>query len=108
MERSKLESLLGFAARARKIQSGGETCSINMQKHKAKLLIVAGDASNNTKDKLTSEAARYDVPFRVCSDSDTLSHITGTSGRTAFTITDEHFAECILEEIDRNQGGASD
>ncbi len=94
-------SLLGFAARARKIVSGADTCSINMKKGSAKLLIIAKDAAENTKDKLTYEAARYGVPCKVYGDSDRLSQMTGKSGRTVFAVIDDHFAQCILSEIEK-------
>ena len=98
---SKADSLLGFAARARKIVSGADTCSINMKKGSAKLLIIAGDAADNTKDKLTGEAERLGVPCKIYGDSDRLSKTTGKSGRTVFAVIDDHFAQCILSEIEK-------
>lgn len=98
---SKAHSLLGFAARARKIVSGADTCSINMKKGSAKLLIIAGDAADNTKDKLASEATRYGIPCKIYGESDELSRATGKSGRTAFAVIDDHFAQCILTEIEK-------
>lgn len=98
---SKVDSYLGFAARARKIVSGGETCVISMKKGSAKLVVVAVDAADNTKDKLVFEAKRYKVPCKVYGESDHLSKMTGTSGRTVFAVTDTHFAECILAEIEK-------
>ena len=98
---SKAHSLLGFAARARKIVSGADTCSINMKKGSAKLLIIAGDAAENTKDKLTGEAERFGVPCKIYGESDRLSQVTGKSGRTVFAVIDDHFAQCILSEIEK-------
>ncbi len=98
---AKVDSYLGFAARARKIVSGSDTCSISMKKGSAKLVIVAADAAENTKEKLQLEASRSGVPFRIYGSGDHLSKMTGKSGRTVFAVTDEHFAECILAEIEK-------
>lgn len=98
---AKVDSYLGFAARARKIVSGSDTCSISMKKGSAKLVIVAADAAENTKEKLQLEASRSGVPFRIYGNGDHLSKMTGKSGRTVFAVTDEHFAECILAEIEK-------
>ncbi len=100
--KTKLESYLGFAARARALCSGSGTCSINIKRGKAKLLIIAEDAAENTVKKMESEAKARGVECRIYGKSDELSKITGVSGRTTFVITDEHFAECILNEIDEN------
>ena len=98
---AKVDSYLGFAARACKIVSGSDTCSISMKKGSAKLVIVAADAAENTKEKLQLEASRSGVPFRIYGNGDHLSKMTGKSGRTVFAVTDEHFAECILAEIEK-------
>ena len=98
---AKVDSYLGFAARARKIVSGSDTCSISMKKGSAKLVIVAADAAENTKEKLQLEASRSGVPFRIYGSGDHLSKMTGKFGRTVFAVIDEHFAECILAEIEK-------
>lgn len=101
--RSKIESYLGFAAKARKLVSGTSTCIFTMSKGKAKLLIVASDISENSKQKLLDAANKNKVEYRIYGESDALSKISGTSGRSAFVLTDKQFAECILREIDSMQ-----
>ena len=98
--KKKIESLLGFAARARAIRSGSGTCSIEIKRGKAKLLIIAEDAAENTVKKMSGEAKSRGVEYRIYGSSDELSHITGQSGKATFVITDANFAECILAEID--------
>ena len=51
----KLASYMGFAAKAGKIASGTNTCIFTMAKGKARLLIIADDMAENSKEKLPLE-----------------------------------------------------
>ena len=46
----KVYSLLGLAKKAGQLLSGDDTCERTIKSGKAVLVIVAGDASENTKD----------------------------------------------------------
>ena len=98
--RRKLLSYLGFAAKARKIVNGYNTCVFTMEKGRIKLLIIAADLAENSKKKMISAANKYNVTYRVFGDSEEMSHMTGTAGKGIFGITDENFANVILKEID--------
>ncbi|MGN0711966.1 MAG: L7Ae/L30e/S12e/Gadd45 family ribosomal protein [Anaerovoracaceae bacterium] len=102
--RSKIESYLGFATRSRNLITGSNTCLFAMNKKKIKLLILAGDISENTMKKLRNAAEEGNTVYRVYSTCDELSRICGTSGKGVFGITDQNFADVILKEIDsKNQ-----
>ncbi len=99
MKKNKIESYLGLARRAGKIVSGYQTCIHTLQKGEVKLIIVANDASQNTKDKFTNLCQRSGVPFEIFSTTDELSAMTGFLGRGIFGITDKGFAEVMMKEI---------
>lgn len=99
--RSKVESYMGFAAKARKLSTGYNTCLFMMEKRKLRLLILAEDLSENSKEKMINAAKQYKLPYRVYGSIDELSHMTGTEGKGIFGLTDENFAKVILSEIDR-------
>lgn len=99
--RSKVESYMGFAAKARKLSTGYNTCLFMMEKRKLRLLILAEDLSENSKEKMINAAKQYKLPYRVYGRIDELSHMTGTEGKGIFGLTDENFAKVILSEIDR-------
>lgn len=101
--RNKVESYMGFAAKARKIVNGYNTCSFMIEKKKVKLLILAKDLGENSRKKMVSVANRYGVPVKTYGTIDQLSHITGTVGIGIFAITDEEFSKIISEEIDNIQ-----
>ena len=99
--KKKMLSYMGFAAKARKIVNGYNTCVFTMEKRKVKLLIIAADLAENSKKKMISAANKFNVEYRVFGDSDEMSRMTGTSGKGIFGITDENFANVISKEIDQ-------
>lgn len=99
--KKKMLSYMGFAAKARKIVNGYNTCVFTMEKRKVKLLIIAADLAENSKKKMISAAKKFNVKYRIFGDSDEMSRMTGTSGKGIFGITDENFANVISKEIDQ-------
>ena len=98
--KKKMLSYMGFAAKARKIVNGYNTCVFTMEKGKVRLLIIAEDLAENSKKKMIAAAGRLKVEYRVFGDSEEMSHMTGTAGKGIFGITDENFAKVISKEID--------
>ena len=99
--KKKMLSYMGFAAKARKIVNGYNTCVFTMEKRKVKLLIIAADLAENSKKKMISAAKKFNVEYRIFGDSDEMSRMTGTAGKGIFGITDENFANVISKEIDQ-------
>lgn len=100
MKRRKIESYFGLARRAGKILSGYRTCMNSISRGRIKLIILAEDTSQNTKDKFRSLCERYEIPFRIYGRSDDLSAMAGMSLRGVFGITDGNFAEAMIKEIE--------
>lgn len=101
--RSKLESYLGFARKSGKLIFGTVNCENTMEKGRVKLLIVAEDTAENSKNKMAAKAKELNVPYRIYGNSEFLSHIAGTAGRCIFAVTDENFAKIISEHIDSEE-----
>ena len=92
----KLAAYMGFAAKARKLAAGTNTCISFMEKGKALLLIVASD----TMEKVMRAAERNGVEYRVFGRAEDLGHYTGEYGAGVFCVTDENFRNVIAEAID--------
>ncbi|MBR5229938.1 MAG: ribosomal L7Ae/L30e/S12e/Gadd45 family protein [Firmicutes bacterium] len=103
VSKKKMLSYMGFAAKARKIVNGYNTCIFTMEKGRVRLLIIAEDLAENSKKKMTQAAERLGVKYRIYGDADEMSHMTGTEGKGIFGITDENFADVISKEIDNIQ-----
>lgn len=101
MSKQKAYGMMGFAARAGKILKGYNTCKLTMEKGRGKLLLLAEDLAENSRQKLIQSAEKNHIEYRIFGDSDEMSHITGTSGKSIFLITDHNFSKVIKEEIDK-------
>ncbi|RCK10940.1 DUF448 domain-containing protein [Bacillus licheniformis] len=100
---SKL-SLLGLANRARKVVSGEDLVVKEIRHSRAKLVLLADDASANTEKKVTDKCRHYDVPVKKVGDRVLLSEVsvdpTGKkNGRGAYLTLDK---DVILTAKKRN------
>ncbi len=97
----KINSYMGFARRSGNMVAGTDICIAWMKKNKIKLLIIAEDIAENSKEKILSAAKKMNTPYKVFGKSDEISHMTGYDGRMTFGITDDNFADIIAREIDK-------
>ena len=65
MINNKILGLIGLAARARKVCFGADSVEERINKNKVKMLIVAEDASQRTKDKFNKIAKEKNVPIII-------------------------------------------
>ena len=72
MKQDKALAMIGLAQKAGKIVSGEFATEKAVKTGKAALVIVAGDASENTKKMFTNMCAFYEVPVYIYSDKETL------------------------------------
>ncbi len=100
MKNNKFLSLLGFAHKSRNLVTGEDTCTMNMKKDAVVLLILAGDASENTKSRFLHLCESKRVSIKIIEDRDTLSSAIGQVNRTVFGVTDKKFARAMLEALD--------
>ena len=98
---NKILQYVGLAQRAGACCGGGMQTESTIRQGKAKLLILADDASENTRKKLENLAKRYHVPVIYTADRDALGHAAGKDLRSACVITDRGFADAILRVTDK-------
>ena len=107
MSQNKALSLLGLATKAGKVASGEfcrEFCTEKEVKSgRAALVIVAGDASENTKKRFRNMCSFYKVPIYFYKDKDTLGHAMGKEFRASLAVTDEGFAKGIRKHLDTEE-----
>lgn len=88
-------NIIGLAYRARKCSLGEETIVKDIQKKRAKLVLLASDIGMQTRKKITDKCNTYDIPFAIVDDRETLSKAIGKTHRVAIAILDEGFAAKI-------------
>ncbi|RKD34477.1 L7Ae/L30e/S12e/Gadd45 family ribosomal protein [Thermohalobacter berrensis] len=95
---SKAYTMLGFAQKARKIKYGEIGCTLSVKKKKCKLLIIAKDASKNTKEKFIKLCNKYNVKYIEFGQKDSLGNAIGKGLISVIAICDNNFA-ATLEDI---------
>lgn len=100
MENNKLYGLLGLARRAGKISFGTESSKDLIERGKAKLIIIASDASDRTKKNFEDLARNYNIQFRIFGDIENLSKSIGQFDKAVIVIKDENFAKEMIKRID--------
>ncbi len=95
----KVSGLLSMAAKAGKVASGGFMTEKALQTGQACLVIIAEDASANTREKYTNKSHYYDVPVTVCGDGEELGRLIGKESRMTLAILDKGFADGILKGL---------
>lgn len=109
----RLAGMLGMAAKAGKLVYG-------LQSHRGKgerrrppyLVLIAADASENTKKRIRNCCIYYERTYRLLPPSmgqAALSHATGRAGLISCVgVSDEGFSEALRKLTDRREAPAED
>jgi ribosomal protein L7Ae-like RNA K-turn-binding protein len=96
----KFYQLLGLCAKAGKLRSGSEAVVSLVRKGQAKLVLIAEDASENTRTLLEDKSRYYKVQVIYAGSRDVMSKSIGKMNRTAIAILDDGFAKSLLKMLD--------
>lgn len=96
--KKKILSLFGLAARAGKIASGEFQTETAVKSGTAFLVVIAQDASNNTKKLFQDKCSFYKIPILILGTKEELGHAIGKEYRASLAILDAGFAEAIIKK----------
>lgn len=99
MKPDRTLSMLGIAAKSGNVQSGEFSTEKAVKCGQAKLVIVAEDASDNTKKKFENMCEFYHVPCKIYAPKETLGHFIGKEYRASLAITNAGIADTILKQL---------
>jgi ribosomal protein L7Ae-like RNA K-turn-binding protein len=99
LSQNKVLSLVGLATKAGKTVSGEFCTEKEVKTGRAALVIVADDASANTKKKFQNMCDFYEVPIYFYEDKDALGHAMGKEFRASLAVLDEGFAKGIIKQL---------
>lgn len=99
MKPDKILSLLGIAAKSGSVASGEFSTEKAVKDGKARLVIVASDASENTQKMFRNMTEFYKVPMYVYADKDTLGHCIGKEFRASLAVTNAGLARSIEDKL---------
>lgn len=100
MKSNQWMSLLGLANRARKVISGEEMAVREIRSGKAKLILLAADASGNTTKKVTDKCHSFHVPYKIVEDRFVLGKAIGKEARVVVAVIDDGFAKKMVTLLD--------
>ena len=93
----RLLNMIGLARRAGKVSTGAFVCEKMIKSRRARLVILARDASENTKKAVTDSCRFYNIRVIEISDMESLGHITGGGDRAVVSVNDNNFAKAISD-----------
>lgn len=97
MKPDRLRSMIGIAQKAGKLASGEFSAESSVKSGEAKLVIIAGDASDNTKKLFNNKCKHYGVPVMEILTKEELGHSIGKEYRAVAAVLDKGIAEAILK-----------
>ena len=97
----KALSMIGLATKAGKIASGEFAVESAVRKGKACLVIIASDASDNTKKKIMNMTQYYEVPIHMIGTKEELGHYIGKEYRSMLAVLDAGFASSFEKQIQK-------
>ncbi len=97
--RDNVLSMLGIAAKAGRVASGEYQTENMVKSGKSHLVIVAEDASDNTKKTFRNKCEFYETPMVIYGNKESLGHAIGREYRASLAVTDEGFAKALLKKL---------
>jgi ribosomal protein L7Ae-like RNA K-turn-binding protein len=98
-EEKKVYNLFGIATKSRNVASGEFSTEKAVKEHRAALVVVAGDASDNTKKMFTNMCTYYNVPIYFFGEKNDLGHAMGKEFRASLAVLDKGLADAIEKQL---------
>lgn len=100
LKQNKVLALLGLAMRGRNLVSGEFQTLEAVKNGSAMLVIIAEDASANTRKLFTNKCKFYEVPIREFGTKDELGRAIGKDLRSSLGVCDAGLAEEIVKRLE--------
>ncbi len=100
MKQNKALSMLSIATKAGKTVTGEFSTEKAVKEGKAYLVVVASDASDNTKKKFNNMCDYYHVAIKLFSDKVSIGNACGKEFRASLAVIDKGLANAVIKQID--------
>ena len=100
MNSKKALSMIGIATKAGKVVTGEFSTEKAVKEGNACIVIIATDASDNTKKKFNNMCNYYHVTKKEFATKDSLGMACGKEFRASLAVTDMGLAKEIEKQID--------
>ena len=100
LKQNKIYSLLGIAMRGRNLVSGEFQTLEAIKKGSAMLVIIAEDASENTRKLFSDKCSFYEVPVIQYGTKEGLGRAIGKDIRSSVGVCDAGLADAVIKQLD--------
>jgi ribosomal protein L7Ae-like RNA K-turn-binding protein len=97
--KDKILNMLGFGARARSIVTGTDMTISEMEKGNIKIIFIANDIAQNSKEKIIKTARKMNVKTYDFFNTEELSSAIGKMNRVVVGVKDDQMARGIKEYV---------
>lgn len=97
--KSRVLGLIGLSAKAGKIEFGADAVEEVITRKKAKLVIVAEDASERTQKNFEFLCKKNNISYAVFGEIDEISKAIGKSNKAVIAIKDKNLSNEIYKII---------
>lgn len=105
MKQNKVFSLLGLAIRGHNLVSGEFQTENAVKSGDAMLVILAEDASANTKKLFRNKSSYYGVPVYVYGTKESLGGAIGKELRSSLAVCDAGLARAVIKALEQEGAG---
>lgn len=99
MNKTKILSYAGLGIKSQNVSCGEFLTEKAVKENRAFLVIVAEDASQNTKKKFTNMCEWYHVPIYFVGTKEELGHAMGKEMRASLAFTDQGLARAVEKQL---------
>src|SRR5699024_8471992 len=92
-------NLIGLAFKAGKCVVGEENILNSIRSNNVKLLLIANDCGENTRNILTHNSKTFVIPYMEADSREILGRAIGKPEMLAIAITDKGFAKGIKDKL---------
>ena len=98
----RITNLLSMAQRAGRIVSGAFAVEQAVKKKQAVLVLLAGDAAEESKKNFIALTDKFAIPYVYCLDRETLGACLGKEFRAVAALVDDGFAKKLRQLMEES------
>lgn len=98
----RIVNLLSMAQKAGRIVSGAFAVEQAIKKKQAVLVLLAGDAADESKKNFTTLADKFAIPYAYCLDREALGGSLGKDFRAVAALLDAGFAKKLRQLMEES------
>lgn len=98
-QKNRVLGLIGLSAKAGKVECGADAVEDCIKRGKAKLVIVARDAADRTKENFEFLSKQQRISFVIYANKEELSKTIGKNNKAVLAIKDKNLSDEIYKII---------